>query len=221
MIDFSEARAKMVNNQVRTSDVTEHALISAMLTVPREEFVPEDQRALAYIDEDLSLEAMGAKNRFLMEPAPFAKLTQLASVKPQDVVLMVGAGSGYSSAVLSMLCSSVVAIEENEAMCKYAEHKLSELGYDNVAFVQAPLEEGCKSEAPFDVIFVDGAIDFVPNALLDQLQFNGRLVAVEGDGNSAIAKIYINDNGMITSRNVMNCAVRPLPGFQKEAGFTF
>lgn len=221
MFDFSDAREKMVDCQVRTADVTSHGLISAMLSVPREQFVAEDKRELAYIDEDLSLAPLGPPNRFLMEPAPFARLLQLGDVKPTDVVLVIGAGSGYSAAVLSILCSSVVAVEEDSILADIAEKTLSELGYDNVAVVKGPLTAGWATEAPFDVIFMDGAVDHVPDAITDQLQDGGRLVAVEGTGNSGVARLYLREDGNVGSRDIMNCAIQPLPGFQKEAVFEF
>ena len=221
MIDFTEARAKMVNNQVRTCDVTQHALISAMLTVPREEFVSEEQKPLAYIDEDISLSGIGAEGRFLTEPAQFAKLAQLCSVNTDDVVLVLGAGCGYAAAVFSQLCSSVVALEENDKLCQHAEVRLSELGFDNVAVVQGPLEDGWANEAPYDVIFIDGAVGFVPESIINQLQSGGRLVSVQGTGNSAVARIYTNDDSIISNRDVMNCAIPALPGFRTEAGFVF
>ena len=221
MIDFEQARSKMVDCQVRTSDVTDHALISALLSVPREEFVDTSKSALAYIDEDLSLAPIGPANRFLMEPAPFAKLVQLAEVSKNDVVLVVGAGSGYSSAVLSILASSVVAIEEDRDLVKFASEKLGELGFDNVAVLQMPLAGGCEKEAPFDVILVDGSVEMLPNSLLEQLASGGRLVAVEGSGNAAVAKVYVKKDNIISDREVMNCAVKPLPGFAQEIGFSF
>ena len=221
MVDFSEAREKMVDCQVRPSDVTSLSLISAMLSVPREQFVAEDKRELAYIDEDLSLAPLGPPNRYLMEAASLAKLLQLGEVKPTDVVLVIGAGSGYSAAVLSMLCSSVVAVEEDPILADIAEKTLSDLGYDNVAVVKGPLSAGWASEAPFDVIMIDGAVDYVPDEITDQLQDGGRLVVVEGTGNSGVARLYLREDGHVGSRDIMNCAVQPLPGFQKEAVFEF
>jgi len=114
MIDFEHARSNMVDCQVRTCDVTEHELISAMLSVQREEFVPSKLQSLAYIDEDLSLNGIASSERYLMQAASFAKLAQLAAVEKDDVVLVVGSGCGYSSAVLSLMATSVVAIEEDE-----------------------------------------------------------------------------------------------------------
>ena len=221
MIDFEHARANMVDCQVRTCDVTEHELISAMLTVQREEFVPSTRQSLAYIDEDISLDGLASTKRYLMQPASFAKLAQLASVEKNDVVLVVGSGVGYSSAVLSLLSSSVVAIEEDGALVEFSSEVLSRLGYVNVAVLKHSLSAGYSKEAPYDVIFFEGSIETLPEAYLDQLCEGGRLVCVEGVGNSALAKLYNKRDGLVSERNVMNCAIKPLAGFELAKEFTF
>lgn len=202
-------------------DVTGHGLLSAMLSVPREHFVPEDKKLLAYIDEELSYAPTGPAYRYLMPAGPLAKLVQLCELTGDEFVLVIGAGSGYSCAVLSMLSSSVVAVEEDAGLLETCENNLSELGYDNVAVVSGPLEAGWPTQAPYDVILIDGAVDFVPDAILSQLQVGGRLVAVEGTGNSAVSRLYVNDDGVVSGRDVANCAVQPLPGFKKKEEFVF
>lgn len=221
--DFSEQRAKMVDGQVRTTDVTNAALLAAMGSVPREAFVDEKHKVLAYIDEDLEIAPATADcaPRFLMEPSPFAKLVQLADVRPGDVVLDIGCGTGYSAAVLSRLASSVIALESDAALAERAVSTLAALGFDNVAVVQGALPQGYAGEAPYDVIFVGGAVGEIPVALFDQLKEGGRLVAVEGLGNAGVARIYPKDNGIVTGRRGFNAAVKPLPGFEKAPAFEF
>lgn len=221
--DFSERRVKMVDGQIRTTDVTDAAILSAMLSVPREAFVDPGQRELAYIDEDLryAVTADSDTPRYLMEPSPFAKLAQLAEIKPGDFVLDVGSGTGYSSAVLSKLASSVVALESDATLSANATSILSSLGYDNVVVVSGPLQAGYPSEAPYDVIFVGGSVEQVPEALLSQLKDGGRLVAVEGRGNAGVATVFIKAGGTITPRRAFNAAVKPLPGFNRTREFEF
>ncbi len=221
MIDFEHARANMVDCQVRTCDVTEHELISAMLSVPREMFVPSSKQPLAYIDEDLSLDEIASSKRYLMQATSFAKLAQLANVEKDDVVLVVGSGAGYSSAVLSLLSLSVVAIEEDEALVKFSTDVLSKLDYMNVAVLKSSLLKGYSKEAPYDVIFFEGAIEVLPNTFFDQLSEGGRLVCVEGIGNSAVAKFYSKSDGLVSEREAMNCSIKPLPGFSKAKEFCF
>jgi protein-L-isoaspartate(D-aspartate) O-methyltransferase len=221
--DFSEQRVKMVDGQIRTTDVTDAALLAAMLSVPREAFVSAGSRDLAYIDDDIQIAppAESRPARYLMEPSPFAKLVQLAAVTPDDFVLDIGTGSGYSAAVLSRLASSVVALESDAALAESAGVTLSELGYDNVAVVQGALTEGYTAEAPYDVILLGGAVDTIPEALFDQLKEGGRLVAVEGQGNAGTARLFLKSAGIVTSRSAFNAAIRPLPGFERTPVFEF
>lgn len=221
--DFSQHRAKMVDGQLRTTDVTNQPLLAAMGSVPREAFVDARRQALAYIDEDIEIAPAGPDGgpRFLMEPSPFAKLIQLADVRQGDVVLDVGCGTGYSSAVLSLVAGSVIALESESGLAERAGSLLGSLGYDNVAVVQGSLREGYPDEAPYDVIVIEGAVGEIPEALFDQLKEGGRLVAVEGVGNAGIARLYVKDSGIVTGRRGFNAAVKPLPGFEKAPAFEF
>ncbi len=217
MIDFETARTRMVDNQIRTTDVTSHSVLSAFLAVPREVFVPDNKKALAYIDDDIQV----APGRFVMEPSPLAKLLQLAEITSGDFVLEVGAGSGYVSALLSVLAGSVVALESDEGLVASATAALSANGYDNVAVVGGDLKAGYAAEAPYDVIFVNGAVEEVPVALLEQRRDGGRRVAVVGYGNASAAKLYVKENGMVSERFAFNTSVKPLPGFEKAETFEF
>ncbi|GAA5625246.1 protein-L-isoaspartate O-methyltransferase [Brucella sp. NBRC 12953] len=219
--DFQDLRTKMVDNQIRTTDVTDLRVIDAFLTVPREVFVPANRQVLAYIDEDQLLEGEGTAPRYLMEPSPFAKLIQLAKVNKNDVVLDIGCGTGYSSAILSELAGSVIGLESDSSLSAIAAARLQELSHDNVVIVSGDLKAGYPSEAPYDVIFIEGAVDFVPEVLFNQLKEGGRLIAVEGRGNAGVARIYVKENGVASGRSVFNTAVRPLPGFERVEQFEF
>ena len=220
--DFSELRVKMVDGQVRTTDVTSLPLLDAMLAVPREAFVPDSRKALSYIDENILIsDRSGQGARYLMKPSPFAKLVQLAEIGPNDKILDVGAGTGYSAAVLSRLAKSVVALESDASLADRATTTLSSLGYDNVSVVRGELMAGHKAGAPYDVIIVEGSVGELPEALPAQLAEGGRLVVVEGRGNAGVARIYLKSNGVATGRRVFNAAVKPLPGFETAPAFEF
>ena len=220
MIDFDKARQNMVDCQIRPNAVTDHAVIKAFLEVPREEFVSATQKSLAYIDEDLRVSG-GEPERYLMEAMSMSKLVQLASIGPDDVVLDIGCATGYSTAILSRLCNSVVALESDEDLAEQATQNLLSLGYDNAAVVFGPLEKGYAKEGPYDAIFVGGAVDELPDTLSQQLKEGGRLVVAEGVGNAGVARVYALENGIIGARTAFNCAVRPLPGFAREESFIF
>ena len=219
-MNFEAARIKMVDNQIRTTDVTSHSVLTAFLSVPREEFVPAKMRELAYIDTDIELVG-GTAPRYLMEPSPLAKLLQLAGISKSDKVLEIGAGTGYASAVLSLIAGSVVALESDESLAAAAAETLARLGYGNVTVARGDLTKGYVAEAPFDVIFINGAVETIPASLFEQLRDGGRLVAVEGFGNASRAKLCVRESGRTSERSDFNTSVKPLPGFNRERSFTF
>ncbi|CAA0092645.1 Protein-L-isoaspartate O-methyltransferase [Starkeya nomas] len=220
MIDFAEMRRAMVDAQVRANDVTDLRIVAAMLETPRERFVPAPLRNFAYIDDDLLVKE-GAPARYLMEPMVLAKLLQAAEIGPDALVLDVGAASGYSTAVLAKLAGQVVALEEDAELAGQGSSLLVELGLLNAAYVQGPLTAGWPSEAPYDVILLNGSVDSVPEALLAQLKPGGRLVAVVGHGRAGRASVFTNTTGGIGSRIVFDAAVPTLPGFEARPGFVF
>jgi len=221
--DFSELRVKMVDGQVRTTDVTDAALLDAMLAVPREAFVGAALQALAYIDEDIRISdgGDGGGARYLMEPSPLAKLLQLAEINASDSVLDVGCGTGYCAALLSGLAKSVIALESDAGLAETAKAALSAQGCDNVTVVTGPLPQGHAAKAPYNVILIGGSVEEVPAALLGQLAEGGRLVAVEGQGNAGVARLFFKAGGVVTGRRAFNAAIKPLPGFERIHAFEF
>ncbi|MCO6385907.1 MAG: protein-L-isoaspartate O-methyltransferase family protein [Aliihoeflea sp.] len=221
--DYAVQRRKMVDGQLRTTDVSDVAVLDAMASVAREEFVPGRKKSLAYIDEDIEIAPArkDAPARFLMEPSPFGKLLQLAEIRPDDFILDVGAGTGYSAAILSRIGSSVIALESDPDLAAAATDTLSRLGFDNVAVVEGALAEGLPSEAPFDVIVIEGAVDEIPTSLFDQMKEGGRLVAVLGHGNAGKATLFLKENGIIATRRAFNSAIKPLVEFQRIPSFEF
>lgn len=219
MMDFETARSKMVDSQLRTTDVTSHSVLKAFLTVPREEFVNDDARLIAYVDENLPIGAAG--NRFTMAPSALAKLLQLAGVTKEDLVLEIGTGSGYATAILSLLAGSVISIESDEALLEKANALLSKFNFGNSTVVAGELNKGLSDEAPYDLIFVNGSVELVPDTLTAQLRDNGRLIAVVGTGNAAKAMVYQRNGKSVSVVAHFNAAVKPLPGFAKAREFTF
>lgn len=222
MVDFATARMTMLDCQIRTVDVTDYDVLGAFAAVPRELFVPEALKPLAYIDEDLLVSAPGAAPRYLMEAGPLARLLQLAEIQPQDRVLDVGSGTGYSAAILSQLAGSVTALEEDAQLAAKARELLPATGAGNVEVVVGPLSQGWSAGAPYDVIVVEGAIEVLPEQLVSQLAEGGRIVAVVGSrGLAAKAMLYTRSGGSVSGRPAFNTHVRPLPQFAAPAGFVF
>lgn len=222
MVDFAKARATMVDCQIRTVDVTDYDVLSAFQTVPREVFVPEAQKALAYIDGDVLVSAPGAPPRYVMEPGSLARLVQLADIAATDRVLDIGTSTGYSAAIIASLAASVVALESDETLAAQARSNLAALGILNAEVVVGPLESGYAAKAPYDVILIEGSIEELPALLCAQLSEAGRIVAVAGaNGLAAKAMIYTRSGKDVSGRAVFNTHVQPLPGFAKPKAFVF
>ena len=216
MSEFATRRVMMVDTQVRPSDVTKFPIIDAMLTVPRETFVPDDKREVAYVGENLPL----APGRVVLEARTLAKLLDALDVQPGDLVLDLGCGLGYSTAVIARLAETVVAVEEDEALAADAQRILSEEGVDNAVVVTGKLTDGAAKCAPYDVITVEGGVEVMPDSVLAQLKDGGRIGAVFMDGAVGPARIGYRVDGRMTWRSVFNAAAPVLPGFRKAQGFT-
>jgi protein-L-isoaspartate(D-aspartate) O-methyltransferase len=197
MSEFASRRVMMVDTQVRPSDVTKFPIIDAMLSVPRETFVPDAKREAAYVGENLDL----APGRVVLEPRTLAKLLD------------------YSPAVIARLAETVVTVEEDEALAAEAQRILSEEGVDNAVVVAGPLAEGSAKCAPYDVITIEGGVEVVPDAILAQLKDGGRIGAVFMDGAVGTVRIGYKAGGAVTWRSVFNAAAPVLPGFRKARGF--
>jgi len=217
MLDTAVQRANMVAAQLRTNDVRDARICRAMEIVPREIFVPEAFRPVAYMERPIDL----APNRVLMDARCFGKLLQLAAIRPEDVILDVACGTGYSSAVLGMLGARVFAVEEKEQLASEAQLRLQELPTENVELVRGKLTDGDPAHAPFDVIVLGGAIEQRPASLLDQLKDGGRLVAVRREGAASYGCLYLRHGAAIGERAGFDAWLPVLPGFENPRGFTF
>jgi protein-L-isoaspartate(D-aspartate) O-methyltransferase len=220
MTDYAAARTIMVDTQIRTEGVTDYGIIRAMGEAPRERFVPARARPFAYTDADILVKEDGHHRR-LMRPATLGRLIQAAAIAPSDFVLVVGCATGYSAAVIASLATSVIALESDERLAAEASATLMDLGIGNVAVVTGPLEQGYPSEGPYDVIFIDGAVEEVPEPLFAQLKEGGRLVAVVGYNRAAPATIFTRTDNDIGGRPVFDAFAPALPGFAKPKAFVF
>jgi protein-L-isoaspartate(D-aspartate) O-methyltransferase len=221
MSAFSAARQKMVDGQVRPSDVTDLRIIDAMLEVPREAFVPESQRALAYLDIDLDVSAAGQAKRFLIKPAVTAKMLQAADIKETDDVLIAGCASGYMAALAAKLARRVTATDPDPALVAKADAVFAEVGLKNVAAKTAMVAEGDSATAPFDIIILNGASEITPDGLLQQLKDDGRLVGAFAVTNPQRATIVTRSHGDFGYRALFDTVIPVLPGLEKPPAFVF
>lgn len=223
MKDYAAARANMVESQLRPNKVMDLRVLQAFLDVPRELFVAEPVRAVAYVDEDLPI----APGRFVMEPMVFGRLLQFAQIGGDDRVLEIGTGTGYGAALMSRLGRGVTALESDPALAAAARRNLASLNARNVGVVEGELAAGAPDRAPFDVIVFAGAVAEIPQPVLDQLTEGGRLfavVAVAGGGRGAkvgAAQMATRLHGSISRRTLFDASAPLLPGFAREPGFVF
>ncbi|SDD55098.1 protein-L-isoaspartate O-methyltransferase family protein [Kordiimonas lacus] len=217
MTQAAVARSHMIDCQLRPNEVNDERIISAIEGVARELFVPKAKRSIAYVDEDLDI----GEGRFLMEPMIFARLVTAAEIGPKDLVLDIGCATGYSAAVIANLADAVVALEENEKFATAAEKKLSDQGVMNVAVMNGKHRDGVAKQGPFDVIIIEGMVEDVPEALVQQLKDGGRLVCVKLEGGVGRAHIVKMEDGVASVRNLFDANVPLLPGFEVEKGFVF
>lgn len=218
MADFKALRQTMVDTQLRTNKVTDANVLAAMGEIPREMFVPEDRASLAYIDEDIHI----GKSRCMAEPMILARMIQAAEIGPEDVVLDVACGSGYSSAILGRIARAVVAVESDTELAGAASARLTKLGMDNVVVEMGPINAGWSDQAPYDVIMVNGSCGEMPEAILSQLAEGGRLCAIlRGPGGTGMAKLFVKSAGVVSNRGLFDANVPILPEFDLEEGFSF
>ena len=216
-MDFTTARLAMVDCQVRPSDVTRFDIIDAMLSVPREAYVPNELRSVAYSGEHVPL----GGGRVLLDPRVIGKFLDAVAPGPGDLVLDIGTGLGYSAALLARLSQAVVAVEEDEAMARAAEATLSDHGVDNVMVVNAPHTDGAPEHGPYDVIFLQGAFETFPKSLENQLKEDGRVVALRLDGAVSYCTTGVKSGGRITWRHEFDATGPLLEGFETAKEFTF
>jgi len=216
MTDFAERRRMMVDTQVRPSDVTKYPIIESMLSVPREAFVGESQIEAAYADQNVPL----AEGRVLLEARTLAKTLDALDITNEELILDVGCGLGYSSAVIARMAQMVIGVEEDQDLAKEAQAQLSEVGVDNAIVHEGPLAAGAAEHGLYDVILVQGGVETLPQALVDQLKEGGRIAVLFMTGALGEVKIGYKANGALSWRFSFNATAPVLPGFAAEKEFS-
>jgi protein-L-isoaspartate(D-aspartate) O-methyltransferase len=218
MQDMSKARHFMVEGQVRTNDVTDLRIIALMDSLARERFVPAARQALAYSDVCVEVKP----GRYLTDPRSLAKLIQALEIKPGDRVLDIACATGYSSAVLAGLSADVTALEEDEELAKAAASALRDVAkLGRLAGEVGPLKAGAPQHAPYDAILVNGAVEEIPQAWVDQLKEGGRLAVILNGGPVGKANLCVRKAGILGKRVVFDATVPVLPGFARVKTFAF
>ncbi len=217
MTDFTTARQAMVDCQVRPSDVTRYAIIEAMLWAPRELFVAKAKRDVAYAGAEIEL----APGRVLLEPRTFAKMLETAAIGPNDLVLDLAPGTGYSTAVIARMAEAVVAIEPDADLADGAQTLLANIEADNAVVSQGDPAAGDVAHGPYDVIIINGAVETLSDALCAQLKEGGRLVALFQDRGIGQCCVLTRAGAGVSRRYVFDADAPLLAGFERTAEFAF
>ncbi|MFT3968493.1 MAG: protein-L-isoaspartate O-methyltransferase [Sphingobium sp.] len=213
--NYTSMRRAMVESQLRTNDVNDVAVIRAVLSVPRELFVPEERRAASYIDRAVPL----GNGRALNPPLATARLVTEARVEAGQSVLLIGAATGYAAALLAELGARVTALESDAALAAAARANLA--GKANVTVVEGPLEAGLASGAPYDLLFIDGAVEVLPETLTDQVKVGGRAVFARADRGVTRLCSGVRSAGGFGATAFVDSEAVPLPGFAAPRPFRF
>ena len=216
----AEARFNMVECQLKPAGVRDYRLTKHIGKMPREAFIASTSYDLAYADLELECTA-GDTSRKILTPTAFARLAELADIQAEDVVLDIAGGTGYSAAILAQTASTVIALEDDEAMVEKAGSIWQELGVDNAVAVCGALPEGQPKQGPFNVIFINGCLAALPSDLLDQLADGGRLVCMQMVDGTSKAHIYKRIGDSIASRAAFDMAAPILTSFNPAPAFEF
>jgi len=215
--DFEVAREAMVECQVLPGGVRDTKLCRVLKNIPREAYVPEKYKNLAYMDKNIPL----IGEREVLNPLVLSMLVELADIQPDDLVLDIGCGLGYSTAVLAALAGTVVALENNPVFVESANTVLQNQNIDNAVVVEGDHAVGHPKQGPFNVIFIGGLVDEVPHTLLDQLDENGRLVCVSTYENASRGVIISRHGDSFSINAALDVTAPKMLGFEKEEQFSF
>jgi protein-L-isoaspartate(D-aspartate) O-methyltransferase len=217
-MDFDSAREIMVDSQIRPNDVTDPRIVSAFMKTPREVFVPNSRKGVAYSE----LEIETSPGRALWTPRDTAKLIKLADFRPTDLVLVIGAGAGYEAALISHLADTVIALEETAQLVDSMSQRFAAVGVDRAAPVEGPLAKGLPDQAPFDVIYVAGMIETMPDSWAAQVREGGRLVAVMADaGGVGRGKVFTKAGDTLAAREGFDAYPPRFSAFDRKPSFSF
>ena len=217
MANFQESRVAMVDCQVRPSDVTRYTVIDAMLTVPREAFVPQAYQSVAYADQHIPL----SEGRVLLDPRVCGKMLDALALTKDDLVLDIGCGLGYVAALAGQMSEAVVAVEELDELADHAEQALIAQEADNVVLEKGRLANGSSEHGPYDAIIIEGAVETVPDQILEQIKEDGRIAAIFMDGKVGQCKIGKRAAGQVTWLRAFDATAPVLVDFAQEKAFEF
>ena len=216
-MDSNSLNKNMIEGQIKHIGGMQENIIDAFNEIKRDDFVPQDLKENSYIEKNLFLNS----DRFILKANLIAKIISALNISNNENVLIIGSSTGYSSAIISRLAETVISIEEDQELLNFSEEAIKKNGIDNVVFINNSMIEGCSEQGPFNAIIIEGSIDEVPLKILDQLDSDGRLIAMINDQEVSKVIQYQKKNNAFTERFLFSCSAPKLKSFNKRKSFSF
>ena len=207
----------MIEGQIKPIGGMQKNILQAFSSVNRDDFVPQNLKDNCYSEKNLFLK----RDRFVLKANLIAKIISALNISNEENVLVIGSSTGYSSAIISRLAETVISIEEDQELLDFSEEAIKKNGIDNIVFINNPMIEGCSEQGPFNAIIIEGAIDEVPPKILNQLEDNGRLIAMINNKGVSNVIEYQKKNNIFTDRFLFSCTAPKLKCFDKRKSFSF
>ena len=207
----------MIEGQIKPIGGMQKNILQAFSSVNRDDFVPQNLKDNCYSEKNLFLK----RDRFVLKANLIAKIISALNISNEENVLVIGSSTGYSSAIISRLAETVISIEEDQELLDFSEEAIKKNGIDNIVFINNAMIEGCSEQGPFNAIIIEGAIDEVPPNILNQLEDNGRLIAMINNKGVSNVIEYQKKNNIFTDRFLFSCTAPKLKCFDKRKSFSF
>ena len=216
-MDSNLLNKNMVEGQIKPIGGMQKNILEAFSSINRDDFVPKHLKDNSFSERNLFLE----RDRFILKANLTAKIISALNISNEENVLIIGSSTGYSSAIISRLAETVISIEEDKELLDFSEDVIKNIGIDNIVFINNKMIEGCSDQEPFNAIIIEGAVDEVPPKILNQLEHNGRLIAMINDNGISNVIEYQKKNNTFTERFLFSCSAPKLKSFDKRKSFSF
>ncbi len=216
-MDSHSLNKKMVEGQIKPIGGMQKNVLDAFNSINRDDFVPKNLKGNSFSERNLFLK----RDRFILKANLIAKIISVLNISNEENVLVIGSSTGYSSAVISRIAETVISIEEDKELLVFSEEAVKKNGIDNIVFINNAMIEGCPEQGPFNAIIIEGTIDEVPLKILNQLEHNGRLIAMVNNNGISNVIEYQKKNDTFTDRFIFSCSAPKLKSFDKRKSFSF
>mgnify|MGYP001157164252 FL=1 len=216
-MDSQLLNKNMVEGQIKPIGGMQKNILEAFSSINRDDFVPQNLKDNSFSEINLFLK----RDRFVLKANLIAKIISALNISNEENVLVIGSSTGYSSAIISRLAETVISIEEDKELLDFSEEAVKKNGIDNIVFINNAMVEGCSEQGPFNAIIIEGTIDEVPPKILNQLEYNGRLIAMINDNGISNVIEYQKKNNTFTERFLFSCSAPKLKSFDKRKSFSF